>query len=58
MITNTITLAKKQLENHLKKGSDSRLSVFEVARLMDVVKFGNNTETAGADPILFGFSMN
>jgi hypothetical protein len=58
MITNTVTLAKKQLENHAKQGSKSRLSVFEVARLMDTIRFGHEIEKLGNHPIFFGYSEN
>jgi hypothetical protein len=58
MITNTITLAKKQLEDHAKKGANSNLSIFEAARLMDVVKFGNDIDKVGKSPIFFNFSQN
>lgn len=59
MITNTITLAKKQLEMHAQQGQNSPLTVFEVARLLDMVRStADNNEIAQENNIIVGFSNN
>lgn len=59
MITNTITLAKKQLEMHAQQGPNSPLSIFEVARLLDMVRAtADNTEIANQNNMVVGFSIN
>lgn len=59
MITNTVTLAKKQLEMHAQQGANSPLTVFEVARLLDMVRStADNTEIAHQNNVVVGFSEN
>lgn len=59
MINNTVTLAKKQLEMHAQQGPNSPLTVFEVARLLDMVRSTtDNTEIAHQDNRFVGFSDN
>lgn len=59
MITNTITLAKKQLELHAQQGANSPLTVFEVARLLDMVRStADNNEIAHQNNLIVGFSDN
>lgn len=55
---NTVTLAKKQLAKHAKKGVESTLSIFEVARLMDLVRQEPATKKSESESIFFGFSQN
>ena len=59
MITNTVTLAKKQLEMHAQQGSNSPLTIFEVARLLDMVRSTtDNKEIANQNNMVVGFSIN
>lgn len=37
MINNTIQIAKKRLQEHKKMGNNTRMSIFEVAQLMDLI---------------------
>ncbi len=41
MELNAKTIAQKRLEQHRQLGTDSRLSIFEVAVLMDTICFDN-----------------
>lgn len=59
MINNTVILAKKQLEMHAQQGPNSPLTVFEVARLLDMVNStADNTQIAHQDNLIVGFSDN
>jgi hypothetical protein len=39
MNNNTVKIAKYKLTQHRLKGTESNLNIFEVARLMDAIKF-------------------
>ena len=58
MLNNTVELAKKQLEAHIQRGANSTLSVYEVARLMDTIRFQEGVKKFGDDPQIVGFSNN
>lgn len=58
MINNTITLAKRQLERHAKLGTASKLSVFEVASLMDTINQMHDMKQPSTKSIFFEFSLN
>jgi hypothetical protein len=59
MITNTVSLAKKQLEMHAQQGANSPLTIFEVARLLDMVRStADNNEIAHQNNVIIGFSDN
>lgn len=55
---NRIKIAQEELEKHSDKGVDSKLSIFEVARLMDIVR--KYPERKVDHEVLFtcGFSKN
>jgi len=53
-----INAAKVKLQQHKSQGETSNLSIFEVARLMDVVTFGVTDTTEVNTPIFFSFSKN
>lgn len=57
-IDNAVSLAKKQLAAHAKKGAESKLSIFEVARLMDMVREEPAPKKKNDESIFFGFSQN
>ena len=58
MINNTISLAKRKLEEHSRLGSNSSLSVFEVANLMDTIHNMNNMTNLNQHSIFFAYSAN
>lgn len=56
MINNRIKQAKYRLSQHKVQGVNSNLSIFEVAKLMDTVKIGDNTNENKTTSVFF--SMN
>ena len=58
MINNSINMAKYQLNLHQELGSNSSLSIFEVAHLMDVLRVGESVKENNTQPIFFNFSIN
>ena len=56
MINNRIKQAKYKLSQHKVQGVNSNLSIFEVAKLMDTVKRGDNTNENKTTSVFF--SMN
>jgi hypothetical protein len=53
-----IEAAKQKLANHKSLGDRSKMSIHEVARLMDVVTFGITNEANASMPIFFSYSKN
>ena len=53
-----VQLAKKQLERHIERGASSQLSIFEVAKLMDVVRQAPPKKKCDHESLFFGFSAN
>ncbi|MGM0477895.1 MAG: hypothetical protein ACQERC_01645 [Bacteroidota bacterium] len=53
-----VQLAQKQLERHMERGASSRLSIFEVAQLMDVVRKAPPQKKRHNESLFFGFSEN
>ena len=58
MMSNTVELAKKQLEIHAKAGSKSNLSIYEVAELMDTVRKMSKNNQREKPSIFYSFSNN
>jgi hypothetical protein len=58
MINNSISLAQYKLQLHKQKGTNSDLSILEVAKLMDVIHFGVQIQAAGSEGIFFQVSRN
>ena len=56
MINNRIQQAKYQLSQHRSQGKNSHLSVFEVAKLMDTVKRGEQSYNDPAHSIFFSLN--
>jgi len=56
MINKYISIALKKLEAHRIDGEDSRLSIEEVASLMDLINFPNSENVNPS--IFFNFSYN
>ena len=56
MIGNTIKRAKLKLSEHRVQGNDSKLNVYQVARLMDTVKNGERMEGDTSNSVLFSLN--
>jgi len=56
MINNRIKQAKFQLSQHRTQGEKSRLSIFEVAKLMDTVKKGEDLNHSNGNSIFFSLN--
>jgi hypothetical protein len=56
MINNTIKTAKYKLSQHNLQGEKSSLSVFQVARLMDTIKNGENMNEGNNNSIYFSLN--
>ncbi len=56
MINNRIKQAKYKLSQHKLQGVQSNLSIFEVAKLMDMVKRGENSEDTTSGSIFFSLN--
>ncbi|MDX1652052.1 MAG: hypothetical protein R3277_06145 [Brumimicrobium sp.] len=57
-LNNMVSLAKKQLEQHEQRGLESTLSIFEVARLRDLLRQENNLVDQANQRSHIGFSVN
>jgi len=55
MINNAVKTAKFKLSQHKIQGEKSNLSIFQVARLMDTIKFGEGREDNSQ---MVSFSLN
>lgn len=58
MIQNTIKKAEFRLEQHKSMGKKSTLSVFEVAQLMDVIKFKETLKKSPYESLFFSLGLN
>jgi hypothetical protein len=58
MMNYTVTMAKKQLEEHNLKGNKSNLSVFEVANLIDTINSYIEFSERDNRTVFFNFSNN
>jgi len=56
MVSNSIKNAKFKLSQHKVQGQESGLSIFQVAKLMDMIKVGENRTSSGNE--IIGFSLN
>ena len=56
MINNTVQSAKYKLAEHKVQGQNSSLSIFQVARLMDTVRIGEDKGQNNARSV--SFSLN
>jgi hypothetical protein len=57
MVKQKIELAKVQLNNHLRAGENSALSIFDAAELMDCINF--SVEKASKEEnLFFSYSLN
>lgn len=56
MINNRIKQAKFKLSQHKIQGTNSSLSIFEVAKLMDTVKRGEERDNSKEQSIFFSLN--
>jgi hypothetical protein len=56
MINNTVKRAKYQLSQHRTQGVNSRLSIHDVAKLMDTVKKGESMSGDKSNSIFFSLN--
>lgn len=56
MVGNSVKNAKFKLSQHKVQGQESGLSIFQVAKLMDMIKVGENRTSS--DNEIIGFSLN
>ena len=56
MVSNSVENAKFKLSQHKVQGQESNLSIFQVAKLMDMIKVGENRTSSNNE--LIGFSLN
>ena len=56
MVSNSVKNAKYKLSQHKVQGQESNLSIFQVAKLMDMIKVGENRTSSGNE--IMGFSLN
>lgn len=56
MTSNALKNAKYKLSKHNLLGEKSSLSVFQVARLMDTIKRGENINDGGSTSIFFSLN--
>lgn len=53
MLNNTKKIAELQLNKHRTEGPNSKLSIFEVAHLMDAIKRAEDMQRVGESPSIF-----
>lgn len=58
MINNSISLAQYKLKLHKEKGTNTELSILEVAELMDIIHFGQEIKQTKPSAIFFQYSAN
>lgn len=58
MINNSIKLAEYKLNLHKVQGEKSELNVFEVAQLMDTIKYGQTVKNPQKTSIFYNISVN
>lgn len=56
MVSNSVENAKFKLSQHKVQGQESNLSIFQVAKLMDMIKVGENRTSSNNE--IIGFSLN
>ena len=58
MINNSIKLAEYKLSQHKLQGVKSTLDVFQVAQLMDTIKYGDQVKRPHNSSIFYNISAN
>lgn len=58
MINNSIKIAQYKLSEHKLQGVKSSLNVFQVAQLMDTIKYGDSVKRPQNSSIFYNVSAN
>lgn len=58
MINNIVKRAEYKLSMHRQLGSQSNLTIFEVAKLLDTIKKGEQLKNQARESVFFSYSMN
>lgn len=58
MINNSVKLAQYKLSQHRVQGSKSKLSIFEVAQLMDAVRNAEQMRNVRSQSIFYAVNPN
>ena len=58
MINNNIKIAEYKLSQHKVQGVKSTLDVFQVAQLMDTIKYGDSVKRPQNSSIFYNISAN
>lgn len=58
MINNSIKLAEYKLTQHKLQGVKSNLDIFQVAQLMDTIKYGDSVKRPQNNSIFYNISAN
>ncbi len=58
MINNSIKIAEYKLTQHKVQGVKSTLDVFQVAQLMDTIKYGDSVKRPQNSSIFYNISAN
>ena len=58
MINNIVKRAEYKLSMHRQLGSQSNLTIFEVAKLIDTIRKGEELKNQGKESLFFSYSMN
>lgn len=58
MLNNTVKLAQFKLAQHKTQGTKSKLSVFEVAQLLDNIKTAEQMKAVQSQSIFHSISLN
>lgn len=58
MINNSIKVAQYKLSQHKLQGVKSNLDIFQVAQLMDTIKYGDSVKRPHNSSIFYNISAN
>lgn len=58
MVNNAIKLAQYKLAQHRVQGAKSKLSVYEVAQLMDSIRMAQQMKDSGTKSIFHSIGLN
>jgi hypothetical protein len=58
MINNSMKLAQYKLSEHKVQGVKSTLDIFQVARLMDAIKYGDSVKRPQSSSVFYNISAN
>lgn len=58
MINNSIKIAQFKLSQHKLQGVKSNLDIFQVAQLMDTIKYGDSVKRPQNSSIFYNISAN